>query len=160
MDVRRQAGHVARTLADGDVGARDVHSRSDENAVRDRVAHRHVVEGAIYPHIPHRRETGEQGDPCVRDGRIGGLDRRSLENVERLRIRQIGQVGVAIHQSGQHGHVGQIDDRGTVGYGHIGADRFDRLAAHQNELIGQALAGHHIDEVHKQAATTVWFWSR
>jgi hypothetical protein len=139
--------HVAGALADGDIGARDVHPRADEYSVGDGVAHRHVVEGAIHPYVPNRGESGQQGHPCVGDGRVGSLHRGSLDDIEGLRIGEVGQVSVAIDQAGQHRHVRQVDHFCAVGNWYRGAYGFDLLAADQDDLIGQILSPHHVDEV-------------
>ena len=84
LDIRGEARHGARTLADGDVGAGDVHARPDENSLGNGIAHRHIVEGSIHAHIAHRGEAGQQRDAGVGDRRIRRLGGGLLEDVERL----------------------------------------------------------------------------
>ena len=71
-------------------------------------------ECTVGSHIAHGGESGLEhhsriGHGLKRDLRSGLLKLRNRIAV----VRAIGEVRVAIDQSGQHGHLGEIDDRGV-----------------------------------------------
>ena len=53
------------------------------------------------------------------------------------------EVRVAVDQAGKHGVVRQVDVDGPVV---VRSDRLDALATHDQELIGQHLAGDDLDQ--------------
>jgi len=89
----------------------------------------------------------KQRDARVRYGAKGGLRGRFLQDIKRLSISKIGQVGVAIDQAGQYPHVGQIDDLHALGNLKILADGLDLGAPDQNDLVRERAPGHDVDEL-------------
>jgi hypothetical protein len=146
LDIRRQTGHCPCALADGDVRTRHIHARADDDALGDGIAHCHIVEGSIHADVAHRRESRQQRDTRIGDGRERAFCRGPLQNIERFRLGKIGQVGVAINQPGKNRHLRQIDDFGTVRYGDVRADGFDFRAANEDDLVREDTPRLHIDE--------------
>jgi len=54
-----------------------------------------------------------------------------LQDVERLAVTRVGEMCMAINQSGQHRHFREIDHRCPGRNGQILANRFNLAAAHQ-----------------------------
>ena len=146
LNVRREPGHGARALADGDVGAGHEHSWADHDTFGDRVAQGDIIESAIDAHVAHGGELGVKCDARVGNDGVSTFDRGFLQHKERLGVAQIGQVGVAIEQSRQHGHFRKIDHCCACGNGQILAHRFNFAAAQEKHLTRQHLAHIHVHE--------------
>ena len=113
----------------------------------DGIAHRHVVEGAIDADVAHRGKSGEQSDARIGNGGIRGFYGAALQHIERFSVGEIGQVGMAVDESGKHGHVRQVDDLGAIRNGEIGSDGLDFRAADHNDLVRERAARLHVDEL-------------
>ncbi len=104
LNIRRQARHGARTLADGDIRPGHIHARTDDHSIGDRVAHGNVVERTIHADIPHRREAGKQREAGIWNGRVRHFHGRSLDHLQGLGRSEIGQLRVTVDKSRQHRH--------------------------------------------------------
>ena len=113
LDIRGEARHCAGALGYRDVGARDIHARPDDDALRNGVAHGDVIESAVGADVAHRGEPCEQGDPGIRDGIVRGDRRRSRQHLQGLGVAEVREVSMAVDEPGQHGHRRQIDDGGA-----------------------------------------------
>src|SRR6266436_4412017 len=116
-NVPCQPGHRSGTPADGDVGASHKHARTDDVTARDSVTHGHIVESAIDADVAHGGEAGKKCQAGVWDSCVGSFGRGPLQDMERLAVPCVGEVRVAIDQSWQYGHFGEIDKRTPVGNG-------------------------------------------
>ena len=105
LNIRRQAGHRTGAPGDGDIRARHVHARTDDDPFRDGVAHRHVVECPVDAHIAHCGKTRQQGNAGIGDGKEGRFCRRPLQNIQGFGVGEIRQMSMAVDEPGQHGHL-------------------------------------------------------
>ena len=104
LNVRRETGHGARTLADRDISAGHEHAWADHDTLGDRVAQGNIVESAIDADVAHGRETGKKCDARVGNGGVSTFGRGFLQHKERFGVAQVGKVRVAIDQSRQNSH--------------------------------------------------------
>ena len=112
-DVRREiARHRASAARDRQVRPGDEHARPGKVALRDRVAHRDVHEGAVGPDVADGREPRVERRPRVRHRFEGPLRRGSLQLGERIGVAGVvaDEVRMAVHQTGQDRQRGEVDD--------------------------------------------------
>ena len=129
--------HGAGTASNRDVGAGDVHAGARDVATSNGIAQGHVVEGAVSANVSHRGESGLKHLSRVGHRLQNDLGSSFAQHVEGFATDlTVGNVGVAIDQTGQHRHRGEINDLRPGGYGQAFSDFGDPMIANEDDLIG------------------------
>jgi hypothetical protein len=148
MEVVRQQVVVAVAALDADGVAGHAHARTRQLAVVDGVAQGDVAEAAGAD-VAHGGEAGFQRHPGRMRAVHGGADVGHAQRLVAVLVRVAGQVGVGVDQARQHGGAGQVDDLGAGRHADAGggADRGDALAADEDGLVVEHLAGDDVDQL-------------
>jgi hypothetical protein len=111
--------------------------------VSDRIPHGDIIQSPVNPYVAHRGETLSQKGAGIRDGLKRNLCRSLLQLREGIAIvgRTIRQVGVAIDQARQHGHLRKVNDLRVDRNGQPLANLFNLVVANKNDLIAEHRSG-------------------
>ena len=142
-DVGRKPSHGARAAGDGHVRAGHKHAWTFDEAVSNRVAHGYIIQRPVNADIAHRGEAFSQ-----KSARIGNRSKCSLrcshfqlQKGITVLVGRVRQVGVAIDEAGQHGHLRKIYDLGVSRNRQTLADLLNLVVADENDLIVEHGAG-------------------
>ena len=132
---------------DGDVSARHKHVWTNDIATLDGVAQGNVAEGTIRAYVAHGSKSGFKHGAGIGYGLQRNLRRRLLELVDGFRIvRAIGEMSMAVDETGKHGHFAEVDNFRIRRNRHVVADGFDFAIANDDGLAGKNGAGVGIDQ--------------
>jgi len=149
IDVGGQAGHVASAAGTGHIRACDPHPGACHPALVDRIAQRHIDEGAQCAHITHRGEASQQGVPRVAHARQRLL-RTGPHQQFRISLAAVGltdQMSVTVDHAGQQSLARQVHESRTLGRGiSSGGNTGDALPVDDDSAVGQQFPGHHIEQ--------------
>src|SRR5271169_4059243 len=134
-DVGRKAGRRASPAGNGHKGAGHEHAGTDNVATIDGVAQSNVDEGTIRTYVTHRGETRFEHGTGVGHRLQRKLRGGLREKVQVLGIvRATGEMRVAVDETGEDGHFGEVDDFGVGRNANVIADSLDFAVADQDGL--------------------------
>jgi hypothetical protein len=136
LNVRWQAGHCARAFTDCHVRARNIHTRACDDPICNRIAHGDVVESAIDTDIAHRGKASHQCEARIGNRGVRGFHGRLPQQAQRLGIRQIGQMGVAVDEARKHRLPREVNEARTLRSLQIWTNSLDASVTDQDHLVG------------------------